>query len=157
NRLRQELSLIEKDPPPGIQAWPIENRINSLEAIIVGPQETPYDNGIFKLEISLPNRYPLEPPQIKFTTPIYHPNIDSNGRICLDILNMPPKGEWKPSLNLSTVLTSIRLLMSTPNPYDPLMNDINEVFKNNYNQFFKTAKQWTTRHATDQSNKDDDD
>ena len=69
-----------------------------------------------------PPHAPLRPPQ--FTTPIYHPNIDSAGRICLDILNMPPKGAWKPSLNLPTVLSSIQLLMSHPNPDDGLMVEI---------------------------------
>lgn len=58
---------------------------------IQGPQDTPYENGIFKLEINIPKRYPIEPPSIRFVTPIYHPNIDNGGRICLDILNMPPK------------------------------------------------------------------
>ena len=63
-------------------------------------------------------------PKVHFVTPIYHPNIDSAGRICLDTLNMPPKGAWKPSLNISTVLASIQLLMSHPNPDDGLMVDI---------------------------------
>ena len=57
---------------------------------------------------------------MQFVTPIYHPNIDSGGRICLDTLNMPPKGCWKPSLNVSTLLSTIRLLLSEPNPDDGL-------------------------------------
>lgn len=61
---------------------------------------------------------------VRFLTPIYHPNIDTNGRICLDILNLPPKGSWSPSLNLSTILLSLRSLLSSPNPEDPLMSDI---------------------------------
>ena len=66
----------------------------------------------------------MEPPKMQFLTPIYHPNIDSAGRICLDSLKMPPKGAWKPSLNISTLLTSVLLLMTEPNPDDPLMTDI---------------------------------
>jgi len=79
---------------------------------ICGPAGSPYENGIFKLEVSVSdryaavapiyhpnidsggricNRYPFEPPKVRFVTPIYHPNIDSGGRICLDTLNMPPK------------------------------------------------------------------
>jgi len=69
-------------------------------------------------------RYPFEPPSIQFVTPIYHPNIDSSGRICLDTLNMPPKGAWKPSLNIPTVLSTVRLLLEHPNPDDGLMADI---------------------------------
>lgn len=68
-------------------------------------------------------RYPMEPPKVRFVTPVYHPNIDAEGRICLDILNPPPKGAWKPSLNISTVLSSIALLLSEPNPDDGLVTD----------------------------------
>jgi len=152
NRVKYEVNLLEKDPPPGIQAWVVDGRLDTFEASIIGLDETPYEKGVFKLNIKLPEKYPMEPPQITFKTPIYHPNIDSDGRICLDILNMPPKGEWKVSLNLSTVLNSIRLLMSNPNQYDPLMADINEIFKNNYPQFQKTAQLWTKKYASGNNN-----
>lgn len=72
----------------------------------------------------IPSRYPIEPPKIRFVTPIFHPNIDNAGRICLDSLKMPPKGAWVPSLNISTLLTTIRLLMAEPNADDGLMPDI---------------------------------
>ena len=57
---------------------------------ITGPEDSPYENGVFELELTLSNRYPFEPPKLQFITPIYHPNIDSTGRICLDLLKMPP-------------------------------------------------------------------
>jgi ubiquitin-conjugating enzyme E2 T len=57
---------------------------------------TPYEKGIFKLEIIVGERYPNEPPQITFITKVYHPNIDDKGRICLNILKNPPQGVYSP-------------------------------------------------------------
>lgn len=66
-------------------------------------------------------RYPMDPPQLKFLTKVYHPNIDNTtGLICLDLLKMPPQGKWRPIINLSLILTSIQQLLSEPNPHDPL-------------------------------------
>jgi ubiquitin-conjugating enzyme E2 T len=91
---------------------------------IQGTENTPYEGGTFTLEVTLTDRYPFEPPIVKFITPIYHPNIDTGGRICLNVLNSPPKGNWAPSLNISTLLLSIQQLMNDPNPDDPLMVEI---------------------------------
>ncbi|XP_061760486.1 ubiquitin-conjugating enzyme E2 T isoform X2 [Nerophis ophidion] len=124
SRLKRELQMLSTEPPPGITCWQTEERIDDLRAQIVGGVETPYEGGIFSLEVKVPERYPFEPPKMRFLTPIYHPNIDGSGRICHDALKLPPKGAWKPSLNISTVLTSIQLLMAEPNPDDPLMADI---------------------------------
>ncbi|XP_041278609.1 ubiquitin-conjugating enzyme E2 T isoform X2 [Onychostruthus taczanowskii] len=123
SRLRRELSLLATEPPPGITCWQ-NGQLDDLRAQILGGVDTPYEKGIFNLEIIVPERYPFEPPKIRFLTPIYHPNIDSAGRICLDVLKLPPKGAWRPSLNISTLLTSIQLLMAEPNPDDPLMANI---------------------------------
>ncbi|XP_072419302.1 ubiquitin-conjugating enzyme E2 T isoform X2 [Chiloscyllium punctatum] len=124
SRLKKEMQLLASQPPPGVSCWQNNDQMDDLRAQILGSVNSPYEGGIFNLEIIVPERYPFEPPKIRFLTPIYHPNIDTAGRICLDILKLPPKGAWKPSLNLSTVLTSIHLLMSEPNPDDPLMADI---------------------------------
>lgn len=121
--------------------------MDNLRAQILGGVNTPYEKGVFKLEVVIPERYPFEPPQIRFLTPIYHPNIDSAGRICLDILKLPPKGAWRPSLNIATVLTSIQLLMAEPNPDDPLMADISSEFKYNKPVFLKNARHWTEKYA----------
>lgn len=147
SRLKRELQMLSTEPPPGITCWQTEDNMNELRAQIVGVSETPYEGGIFSLEIKIPDRYPFEPPNIRFLTPIYHPNIDNCGRICHDALKLPPKGAWKPSLNISAVLTSIQLLMAEPNPDDPLMADISSEFKYNKQLFSEKAKKWTHEHA----------
>jgi ubiquitin-conjugating enzyme E2 T len=151
NRMLRELQLLQ-NPPHGIQAYAKDEKdVTELEALIQGASHTPYENGIFKLDISIPERYPIEPPNVRFVTPIYHPNIDDRGRICLNILNMPPKGAWTPSLNISTVLTSVLSLMSEPNPDDGLMSAITEQYRNNKALFEKTAREYTKKYAMQSS------
>ncbi|XP_071372367.1 ubiquitin-conjugating enzyme E2 T [Centroberyx affinis] len=147
SRLKRELQMLSTEPPPGITCWQTEEQMDDLRAQIVGGAGTPYGGGLFSLEIKVPERYPFEPPKIRFLTPIYHPNIDNSGRICHDALKLPPKGAWKPSLNISTVLTSIQLLMAEPNPDDPLMADISSEFKYNKQLFMEKATKWTEKHA----------
>jgi ubiquitin-conjugating enzyme E2 T len=131
NRMKKELKILNDSPPPGISCWlKDEDKLDVLEASIKGPKGSPYENGTFHLSVNIPERYPIEPPIIRFITQIYHPNvklnskIDNGGRICLDLLNSPPKGNWKPIINLSTLLTSIQLLMAEPNADDGLMAEI---------------------------------
>ncbi|XP_035500717.1 ubiquitin-conjugating enzyme E2 T [Scophthalmus maximus] len=147
SRLKRELQMLSTEPPPGITCWQTEERMDELRAQIVGGTGTPYEGGLFSLEIKVPERYPFEPPKMRFLTPIYHPNIDNSGRICHDALKLPPKGAWKPSLNISTVLSSIQLLMAEPNPDDPLMADISSEFKYNKQLFMEKARKWTREHA----------
>ncbi|PKK22937.1 ubiquitin-conjugating enzyme E2T [Columba livia] len=150
SRLKRELALLSTEPPPGITCWQNQNQLDNLRAQILGGADTPYEKGIFNLEIVVPERYPFEPPKIRFLTPIYHPNIDSAGRICLDVLKLPPKGAWRPSLNISTLLSSIQLLMAEPNPDDPLMADISSEYKYNKQLFLRNAREWTQKHASPQ-------
>ncbi|XP_069489702.1 ubiquitin-conjugating enzyme E2 T isoform X2 [Ambystoma mexicanum] len=130
SRMKRELMLLTTEPPPGITCWQNGGQLDDLRAQIVGGADTPYEKGIFNLELIIPERYPFEPPKIRFLTPIYHPNIDTAGRICLDILKLPPK-----------------LLMSEPNPDDPLMADISSEYKYNKQMFLKNAALWTEKHA----------
>lgn len=146
-RMKRELEMLSHGAAPGIAAWPCGDSMDHLEGEIVGADGTPYSGGVFRVDVQVPAEYPLKPPSVRFVTKIYHPNIDSEGRICLDTLNMPPKGAWKPSLNIATVLTTIQALMSTPNPDDGLMPEISEQFRKNHTLFTRTARTWTEMHA----------
>ncbi|KAG8548718.1 hypothetical protein GDO81_024461 [Engystomops pustulosus] len=147
SRLTRELQLLSTEPPAGVSCWQAGDRMDELRAQVVGGPGSPYEGGVFSLEIAVPERYPFEPPRVHFLTPIYHPNIDTAGRICLDILKPPPKGAWRPALSLSSVLTSIQLLMSEPNPEDPLMADIAREYKYHRSVYTANARSWTERHA----------
>lgn len=98
---------------------------------------------MFKLELFLPEEYPMSAPKVRFMTKIYHPNIDKLGRICLDIL----KDKWSPALQIRTVLLSIQALLSAPNPEDPLANDVAEQWKVNEADAIQTARDWTRLYA----------
>ena len=75
------------EPVPGISAIPREDNLRYFDLVIDGPIQSPFEGGKFKLELFLPDEYPMAPPTVRFLTIIYHPNINKLGRICLDILN----------------------------------------------------------------------
>jgi len=148
NRMKFELKQLRSNLPDGIICYQTDaNDLCHWEAIIDGPPDSPYEGGRFKVDIGIPERYPFEPPMMKFITKIFHPNVDDSGRICLSAIQHPPKGTWKPALSTVTVLTSLRVLMSEPNPKDPLMADIAELFENNRAAFTKQARVWTDKYA----------
>ena len=142
-RITTELKQLEKDPPMNCSAGPIGDDIFKWEATIIGPTETVYEGGVFKLLIHFSDRYPFKPPKIRFLTRIYHPNINSSGGICLDIL----KDQWSPALTISKVLLSICSLLSDPNPDDPLVPDIADEYMNDRETYNNTAKTWTQIYA----------
>ena len=93
----------------------------------MGPEDSPYHEGVFFLNIHFPPDYPIKPPKVAFETKIYHANILSNGSMSLDIL----KDSWSPALTISKVLLSISYLMANPAPDSPLVPDIANLFKAN--------------------------
>ena len=143
-RILCELKEFNKDPPCNCSAGPNkEDDILNWLATIMGPEGTPYEGGIFNLSIKFPDEYPFKPPKIRFTTKIYHPNINKNGGICLDIL----KDKWSPALTISKVLLSICSLLTDPNPDDPLVPYIARLYRDNRAEYELNAREWTILYA----------
>ena len=147
-RVQKEIQMLQKQPIPGIVATVNEENTRYFHVVIDGPVGTPYDNGKFELELYLPENFPLDPPKARFLTKIYHPNIDKLGRICLDTL----KDKWSPAIFLHSLLTSIRSLLSSPNPDDPLANDVANHWKKDEKGAKNMAKEWTGKYATNEKN-----
>jgi ubiquitin-conjugating enzyme E2 D/E len=142
-RIQIEYNEILKENCTIYTATPINDNLFNWQGKIFGPSDSPYEGGIFYLDIHFPKEYPYQPPKINFTTRIYHPNINSNGGICLDIL----KDQWSPVLTISNVLLSICSLLTDANPDDPLVPEIAELYKNNNELFVTNAKRWTNTYA----------
>lgn len=98
-------------PSPGVSAFPNEANFLEWTGTIEGPEGTPYAGLTLKLSFSFPHNYPYVAPTVLFKTPIYHPNIDFSGRICLDIL----KEKWSAIYNVQSVLLSLQSLLGEPN------------------------------------------
>jgi len=142
-RIIKETERLVKEPVQGISATPHEDNLRYFDVTIDGPSQSPYEGGCFKLELFLPDDYPMTPPKVRFLTKIYHPNIDRLGRICLDVL----KSNWSPALQIRTILLSIQALLGAPNPDDPLANDVAQAWKEDQAQAIKTAQEWTQEYA----------
>jgi len=142
-RIAKELRDLEKEPPSNCSAGPVGEDMFHWKGTIIGPSDSPYAGGVFWLNIHFPSDYPFKPPKITFDTRIYHPNINRNGSICLDILS----GEWSPALTISKVLLSISSLLTEPNPDDPLVSDIANIYKSNRNEYNAKARAYTIKYA----------
>jgi len=146
-RLRKELNEVGKvDKSSGVSAAAAGDGsdLRHLKGKINGPESTCYEGGIFEIDIRIPKQYPFEPPKMKFTTKIWHPNISSQtGAICLDIL----KDQWSPALTIKTALLSLRALLSSPEPNDPQDAEVAKMYISDRKKFEKTAKFWTETYA----------
>ncbi|RWS13369.1 hypothetical protein B4U79_07976 [Dinothrombium tinctorium] len=118
-RLKKELMDLMMSNDKGISAFPDCDNLFSWIATIEGPKDTVYENLKFKLRLEFSSKYPYAAPRVHFTSTCFHPNVDSEGNICLDIL----KDKWTALYDVRTVLLSIQALLSVPNlesPLDPL-------------------------------------
>ncbi|XP_053422418.1 ubiquitin-conjugating enzyme E2 D2 isoform X1 [Nycticebus coucang] len=139
----EELNDLARDPPAQCSAGPVGDDMFHWQATIMGPNDSPYQGGVFFLTIHFPTDYPFKPPKVAFTTRIYHPNINSNGSICLDIL----RSQWSPALTISKVLLSICSLLCDPNPDDPLVPEIARIYKTDREKYNRIAREWTQKYA----------
>jgi len=115
-----------------------------LSGSLTGPPDTPYAGARFHVDIIVVDTYPFNPPKVRFTTRIWHPNISSvTGAICLDIL----KDQWAAAMTIRTVLLSLQALLATPEPDDPQDAVVANQYKKDRKLFEKTARHWANVYA----------
>ncbi|TGZ64327.1 hypothetical protein CRM22_006438 [Opisthorchis felineus] len=108
------------------------------------PEEPPYNKGAFKIEIVFPAEYPFKPPKLLFKTPIYHPNIDENGQVCLPIIQ---SDNWKPATKIEYILQALVAMLHSPETERALRSELAEEYMKDMKKFMKNAEEFTRKHA----------
>ena len=121
-----------------------------IQLIINGPEGTPYENGYYDFRVYMTPYYPTKPPLVRLLTKIYHPNIDGQGAICLNILKDTTDQDdgWSPTICLKNLALSLLGLLESPNIDDPLDVNITNHFKKNPSEATKQAREWTIKYAS---------
>jgi len=109
----------------GISAFPDGDDLFHWVATISGASTTVYEGLEFKLRLEFTTQYPFSPPLVRFTSPCFHPNVDQQGNICLDIL----KEKWSASYDVRALLLSIQSLLGEPNNNSPLNAQAADMWK----------------------------
>uniref|UniRef100_H2ZE32 E2 ubiquitin-conjugating enzyme n=1 Tax=Ciona savignyi TaxID=51511 RepID=H2ZE32_CIOSA len=130
-RLMRDFKKIQDDPPTGVSGAPTDHNIMVWNALIFGPENTPFEDGTFKLKIEFTEEYPNKPPSVKFVSTMFHPNVYADGGICLDIL----QNRWSPTYDVSSILTSIQSLLDEPNPNSPANNQAAQLYTDNRREY----------------------
>jgi len=142
-RLLKELKTLQQEKNEDVTLFPEdEDNLHRWKAWILGPNDTAYAGGYFELEIVVPDSYPLKPPQVKFITHVFHPNVHfKTGEICLDLL----KDAWSAVYTLTSVCRSIINLLDSPEPDSPLNCDCGNLLRSGDVRGFKSLARMYTR------------
>ena len=132
----RDFKRMQEDPPVGVSGVPSDNDIMKWNAVIFGPSDTPFDEGTFNLTLEFSEDYPNKSPVVKFQSKMFHPNIYSDGSICLDIL----QSRWSPTYDVSAILTSIQSLLSDPNPTSPVNDLATQLYRQNRREYMKRVR-----------------
>lgn len=172
----RDFKRLQKDPPVGIQAAPLDNNVMAWQAVIFGPDDTPWEGGTFKLLLEFTEDYPNKPPAVKFLSKLFHPNVSvfvtislcyatlkashyaffpsyqvyNDGKICLDIL----QNQWSPIYDISAILTSIQSLLSDPNPASPANAEASQLYDRDRREYNKRVREVVEQSWMDESAKE---
>jgi len=148
-RLMAEYKQLTLNPPEGIVAGPInEENFFEWEALIVGPDGTCFEGGVFPAKLTFPTDYPLSPPKMQFMCEMFHPNIYADGRVCISILHAPgddPLGyessaeRWSPVQSVEKILLSVISMLAEPNDESGANIDAAKMWRENRAEFDRIA------------------
>jgi len=144
-RLNVELKQLNKEPNCFFSVSPKSNNFHKWDVMIIGPPDTLFEGALIKAELEFPDEYPSKPPKFIFTTPLYHPNIYPDGKVCISILHEGVdefgyeklSERWNPTQSVNSILMSIISMLSAPNFESPANVDASKLWRDNYNEYKK--------------------
>ncbi|RNA21878.1 Ubiquitin-conjugating enzyme E2 C [Brachionus plicatilis] len=125
-RLQQELMSLMMSGEKGVSAFPDGDNLFKWIGTIQGPIGTVYEGLEYRLILDFPNGYPIVAPKVKFESSCFHPNVDENGNICLDIL----REKWSATYDVLSILLSVQSLLGDPNIASALNHHAADLWKN---------------------------
>lgn len=141
----------------GITAGPVdESDMFTWEAMIQGPEGTPYEGGVFPAILRFPKDYPLNPPKMKFDVPggLWHPNVYANGEVCISILHPPgddpnhyesASERWSPIQSVEKILISVMSMLAEPNDESPANVEAAKMWRERRLEFEKKVREGVRR------------
>jgi len=148
----RDFKKLQQDPPEGVNGSPNPDNIMLWNAVIFGPEDTPWDGGTFKLTLQFSEDYPNKAPVVKFISTMFHPNIYADGGICLDIL----QNQWSPIYDVSAILTSIQSLLCDPNPNSPANSEAARLYSENRREYNRRVKEIVENSWMDEPKEDEE-
>lgn len=139
-RILAEYQNFQRDPPEGCKVMFVDSLFH-WEAIMIGPQSSPYAGGVFLLDIHFSDQHPFKAPKVTFQTKVFHPNINQQGGLCLET-------SWCPITTILHVLLVIYARFNDPDPDDPIDFEIAHIYKTQRTQYEERARVWTKKFAT---------
>merc|ERR1712183_237760 len=143
-RLVREFKELSVSETEGIIASPVnEDNFFEWEAVITGPEHTPYENGVFVAKLTFPHDYPHSPPKMKFTSRMWHPNVYKDGNVCISILHTgdDPMGyektleRWTPLQSVEKILLSVVSMLAEPNDESSANIDASKMYRDDRDTF----------------------
>ena len=158
--LKKQLKDLSKNPDLPFNVGLIdENDFYKWSVLFTGPEDTIYEGGFFKAILTFPEDFPQNPPEMRFITEMFHPNIYKDGKVCISILHSPgvdvfntqEKAEerWRPSLGVEQILISVISMLNDPNCDSPANVDAAVMFRNNRNDYEKKVRQLALKSMDD--------
>ncbi|KAF9096455.1 hypothetical protein BGX29_008565 [Mortierella sp. GBA35] len=141
-KIAREVHAMANDPPEGIRMI-LNEDMSDIQAWIQGPEGTPYAEGYFRLRIQLNADFPNAPPKCFFMTKIFHPNVSTQGEVCVSTL----KKDWKKDLGLRHILLVVKCLLIVPNPESALNEEAGRQLLERYDDYAGRARLMTEIYA----------
>jgi len=144
NQVLKQLAGLQESKLDGIRYLQNDENPLDIQAELEGPDETPYEGGVFRLKLTLGSDFPAQPPKAYLLTKIFHPNIAPTGEVCVNTL----KRDWQPTnWSIPNILQVIRCLLIVPFPESALNEEAGKLFMESYEEYADHARMMTQVHA----------